>query len=544
MVRDLRRLADTSFDLLVIGAGIYGSIAAWDAAARGLTVALIDQGDFGGATSANSLKTLHGGLRSLQAANLRQMRLYIRERRALARIAPHLVRPLRFVVPTYRRPGKSRSLFHVALALNDLIAADRNRGIEDPALRLPRGRVVSRDECLRLNPVIDPQGVTGGATWHDYQMRHGDRLNLAFVQSAVDAGAAVGNHLRAERFLLDGTRVAGASVVDTIGGEAFDIRARAVLNAAGPWAASLLATLPGGERGTPGPRLSRAVNLVVRRVTGEAGCGGLAEGRFLFLVPWRDVSMLGTSHDAYDGSPDRLGVTRWDVEAFLADARLAFPLANLSGADVRLVHRGLLPMVSGEGAHVQLLRESTVIEHRRQGVGGLVSMFGVRYTTARQTAAHAVNAVFRLLGTRVPPACRTAETPVSGGAITNIGAFLRAVELRQIDGVPPETLLRLAAAYGTHYDRILALIRDTPALGRPLGEQCVITGAEVVHAVREEAAHTLADIVLRRTEAGSAGHPGADALATAACLAAPLLGWNAEQAERQIADVERSYRWD
>ncbi|MGE3190940.1 MAG: FAD-dependent oxidoreductase, partial [Vicinamibacterales bacterium] len=186
MLRDLRRLADSRFDLLVVGSGVYGAIAAWDAAMRGLSVALIDKGDFGGATSANSLKTLHGGLRSLQAMNLRQMRLFIRERRALARIAPHLVRPLPFIVPTYRRPAKSKSLFRVALALNDLIAADRNAGIDDPGLRLPAGHVVSREECLRLNPVVDPAGVTGGAVWHDYQMRSADRLNLAFVQGAAE----------------------------------------------------------------------------------------------------------------------------------------------------------------------------------------------------------------------------------------------------------------------------------------------------------------------------------------------------------------------
>src|SRR5690606_6321033 len=147
MERDLRRLADTRFDALVIGAGIYGVATAWDLATRGLSVALIDRGDIGGGTSLNSLKTLHGGLRSLQAMDLRQMRRFIRERRALARIAPHLVRALPFIIPTTGRLSRSRLVMMLALAINDAVAGDRNDGISDPALRLPRGQVVSREEA-------------------------------------------------------------------------------------------------------------------------------------------------------------------------------------------------------------------------------------------------------------------------------------------------------------------------------------------------------------------------------------------------------------
>src|SRR5919108_3886873 len=178
MVRDLRRLAETQFDLVIVGAGIYGAIAAWDAVLRGLSVAIIDKDDFGSGTSFNNLKTLHGGLRSLQAMNLAQMRLFIRERRAFARIAPHLVAPLPFVVPTYRDPRRSAALMRVALLMNDVISSDRHDGLEDPALQLPPGRIVSAQECLHLNPIIDPTGVRGGAVWYDYQLHSTDRMTL------------------------------------------------------------------------------------------------------------------------------------------------------------------------------------------------------------------------------------------------------------------------------------------------------------------------------------------------------------------------------
>lgn len=542
MVRDLRRLADTRFDLLVVGAGIYGAIAAWDAAARGLTVALIDKDDFGAATSFNSLKTLHGGLRSLQALSLRQMRLFIRERRTLARIAPHLVHRLSFVIPTYRRPPRNRLLLRFALGMNDAIASDRHDGLTDPALHLPAGELVSRADCLRLNPVIDPSGVTGGAVWHDYQMRNSDRMNLAFVRSAAEAGAVTANYVRGDRFLTSGSRVTGVTAEDRLTGNRFDIRAAAVVNAAGPWAAELAASIPGAERGTPAPRLSRAMNLVVRRVVHSHACGGLVDGRFLFLVPWRDVSILGTSHDAHEGGPEQLTVTRCDLESFLADARTAFPHAALTATDIRLVHRGLLPMVSGNGTHVRLLKDSAVIDHRRHGVEGLVSMFGVRYTTARQTAEDAVTTAFRVLGSRLPPASRTAETPVHGGAIADTAAFRRAVLLRRIEGLDADALARLTTTYGTTYDRVLQIVRDEPALATPLGQHCAVTGAEIAYAARAECAVALSDALLRRTEAGSAGHPGDDAVARAAVIMAAECGWDACRVKQEVAQVERVYK--
>ncbi len=541
MTRDLRQLADTRFDLVVIGAGFYGAIAAWDATLRGLSVALIDKDDFGSATSFNNHKTLHGGLRSLQAMNFAQMRLFIRERRALARVAPHLVRPMAFVVPTYRHPKRSAILMRAALATNDLVARDRHQGLDDPSLRLPPSELVSRDRCLQLNPVIDPTGVTGGALWHDYQMHNTDRMTFSFVLSAAERGAAAANYVKATGILRDDARVTGVRVEDRLTSASFDIRAHTVINAAGPWAASFLQTLD-RQATAPASRLSRAMNLVTRRVEVSQGCGGLTHGRFLFLIPWRDVSLLGTSHDRHDGGPDCLDVTPRDVESFLANAREAFPRANLAFGDVRLVHRGLLPTVSETDSRVTLLRESVVVDHRQDGTAGLISMFGVRYTTARHTAARAVDAVYRDRGDRTPPPDRTAETPVVGGAIANRESFLAAALLRDVDVISPDTVRRLALTYGTTYDAVSQLARDQPDLAQPLGRHCAVTGAEIVHAAYTESAVKLSDALIRRTEAGSAGHPGADAIEHAAALMARPLGWGEGRVKTEIAETEAFYR--
>lgn len=542
MTRDLRLLADTKFDVLVVGAGFYGVTIAWDAAQRGLSVAIIDKDDFGAATSFNNLKTLHGGLRSLSALNFKQMRLFINERRALARIVPHLVRPLPFVVATTRNPMRSSLAWRMLLAVNDAISRDRNDGLADPGTHLPPSRIIAREETLRLNPVVAAHGVTGGAIWHDYQMLSTDRVTLSFLLSAVDAGAAAANYVQASRFLRIDGRAAGVKAEDRLTGQSFDIRAKAVVNAAGPWAPSLLADLPVASQGAPPPRLSRAMNVVTRKMVDAHACGGIAGGRYLFMVPWRDVSMLGTSHDAHEGSADELKVSRWDLEAFLKDAREAFPNAGLTAGDIKLVHRGLLPMVSGKDSHVKLLRESQVVDHSRHGLPGLVSVFGVRYTTARHTACVAVDAVFRTLGHETPPACRTAETPLQGGSMAHVDNFLKAVMVRDVGAISPGTMRRLATTYGTGYDRVLQMARDVPALGRPLGRSCDVLGAEILYAARREMALKLGDAVIRRTEAGAAGHPGSDALERAAAIMARAHEWDEWRMRNEVAEVEAFYR--
>ena len=543
MLRDLRQLADTRFDVLVVGAGFYGVTAAWDAAQRGLSVAIIDRDDFGAATSFNNLKTLHGGLRSLTAFNLKQARLFIRERRALARILPHLVRPLPFVVPTTHHPKRSRLVMRIGLAMSDAVARDRNQGLQDPGTHLPASRIVSREEALRLNPLVSANGVTGGAVWYDYQMQSTDRVTLSFLLSAVDAGACAANYVSAKGFLQEYGRVTGVHAEDRLTNTALTIRASVILNAAGPWAAALLSSLPVETRGAPPPKLSRAMNVVTRKMVEDHACGGLADGgRYLLMIPWRDVSMLGTSHDAHDGTADQLKVTRWDLEAFLKDARAAFPHAALNSSDVRLVHRGLLPTVSAEGSHVQLVKESRVVDHGHHGLPGLVSMFGVRYTTARQTSEEAVDAVFRSMGHATPPRCRTAETPLVGGSINNMDNFLRAVLLRDVEGIPGPTLRRIATTYGTGYDSVLQIVRDMPVLARPLGRSCEVIGAEILHAARAEMALKLGDAVIRRTEAGAAGHPGSDALEHAAFIMARALGWDDARMRSEIDEVENFYK--
>ena len=540
MKRDLRTLVDTRFDLLVVGAGIYGAAIAWDAVQRGLSVAIIDRGDFGGGTSANSMKTVHGGVRSLQTGNPAELRAFVRERRALSLLAPHLVHPLPFVIPTYGGLTRHPLTMQAAFKVYDFLSSDRNDQ-PDATKHLPPSRRVSRDECLMLNPLISPDGVTGGIVWHDCQMYNPDRIVLAFVQSAVAAGASAANYLDATGWVRESERIVGVAVKDRVGTECFEVRAELVVNAVGPWSPSLTADLPPALATGRPKGLSKAMNLITRPVTGDHALGGICRSRFLFVAPWRDVSIVGTRHASYDGPGGTPVVRHEDVAAFLKEINEAFPGAGLSTEDIRLVHRGLLPATDGEGS--ELAKESTIRDHRADGVPGLMSVIGVRYTTARATAERAVDIAIEILD-RPPKRSRTAETPLSGGDIDDWSKFLTDSTDAATDQLGVGTRRRIAMTYGSTQRDILRTLDAEPDLMAPLSDECAITRGEIRHAVIDEMAVRLSDALLRRTEAGSAGQPGRPALESAARVMGDLLRWTATDRDRELDRVNQHYTFD
>lgn len=516
MIRHLARLADETFDTLVVGGGIYGLATAHALIQQGLSVALIEGRDFGGATSFNSLKTVHGGIRALQHGAIADAREFVRERRAVATLAPHLVRVLPFVVPTALHPIRNRTAMRLFLQTYDLVSRDRNAGV-DAAVHLPRSYTVGRRRALQLNPAIDPRGVTGAAVWHDYQLHSPERFAIAIARAIDDAGGAIANYVEAASLLRDGNHIAGVRAKDALTGDPFDIRAALTINATGPWAWQLLAGA--GLRVPEDAGFSLAMNLVVQRPPPPHALGGIAAGRFLFLVPWRDRSILGTSHEGFHRDPGtRPGPA--DVAALLHDGASAFPRLGLTAEDIRLVHRGLLPSRAYRTAHGALLKRSIVRDHRADGLSGLLSVVGVRYTTARATAQAVAHFACQILDRRLFP---IDPQPLPDARFEDLGRYLR-------DHTPLERLIR---RYGTLHTEL-----PTDAL-TPLAAGTDVTRAEVLHAIRSEMALTLADVVLRRTDLATGGHPGVDRLRAAAALMAAERGWSAIRTSDEIARVEQ-----
>ncbi len=517
--RDIGALAGREFDLVVVGGGVYGAAIAWDATLRGQTVALIERNDFGSGTSFNSLKTIHGGVRYLQHGDLKRIRESVRERRNLMRIAPHLVHPLPFLVPTYEGSlARSRSALRLALLLNDLASWDRNRGARADK-HLPPGRTLSREECLKLAPDLDPEGLTGGALWYDAQMYNSDRLTLSFVVSAEREGAVVANFVEAEGFLRAGDRIRGVVAKDTLSGSGgLEVRGKIVVNAAGPSVDRLLEKAGLGRK--PLFRTSKAMNLVTRPLVGNVALGLSRGGPLLVIAPWRHVSLVGTLHLPYDGDPDELETDEADVQRLLDGINRAYPRAELVRSDVRLVHRGLLPAVSN-GQEVTLLKSYTIDET----IEGLLSVVGVKYTTARDVAEKTVDRALAAMG-KPHSASRSATTPLAGADFESFADLERAAGKRH-----------LAFNYGTLFRHVLALGDSAPLSGSN-----PVTGGEVRYAVREEMALDLASVVLRRTELGSAGHPGRDSLERAAAVMAEELSWLPDRKRREIDALEEFYR--
>jgi glycerol-3-phosphate dehydrogenase len=537
MKRDTGALCNETFDLVVVGAGVYGAATAWDASLRGLSVALIDKADFGSGTSFNNLKTIHGGIRYLQHADFKRMRESVRERRNLMRIAPHLVHPLPFLVPTYRGSFmKSRTVMRTALFINDLVSWDRNR-LHDRQKHLPAGKALSRDECLELAPGIESENLTGGVLWHDAQMHNSDRLTLSFVLSAAEEGAVVANFVEATDLLRAGERVVGVRARDVVAEtKGLEIRGKLVVNASGPWVDSLT----GSRR-----RLfhfSKAMNLVTRPVVRDAAVGVVSRrprrdrdavidtgGRFLCLIPWRDVTLVGTAHTRYEGTADDLEATEEDIRDLLDDVNDAYPRANLERGDVRLVHRGLLPMASWtpNGSEVILVKSYQLDD----SVAGLLSILGVKYTTARDVAEKAVDRALALMG-KSHVASRSGATPLVGGDIESFDAFVAGAT----GDVPADVLRHLVYTYGSRYSELLR--GDC----QRVSEAGPVLASEVRHAVRQEMALDLASVVLRRTEIGTAGHPGSATLEACADLVQSELGWSDDRKASELASLESFYR--
>jgi glycerol-3-phosphate dehydrogenase len=360
----------------------------------------VEAADFGSGTSWNSLKTIHGGLRHLARADVAALRESARDRTALLRIAPAVVEPLAFLVPTYGHGLRGREAFAVLMRINDLLTRGRNAGLP-PDRRIPAGRLLVPEEALERVPGLDPRGLSGAALWHDGQVASSERLLLGFLRAAAGAGAALASQAEATALVMDGGRVAGARVWDREGGAELQVRARLVVNATGPaldrvqrWAGIQRAPVP----------LLRACNLVLRRrVVASAAVGGWGAGRFLFVVPWSGRSIVGTAYVPAEGGTDD------PAAAFLHEAASAFPWAEITPDDVTLVHRGLVP---GRGGAHGLFSRGRVIDHEAEdSVPGLVSLLTVKYTTARAAAEKVVDLAAARLG-RALPRCATATTPL------------------------------------------------------------------------------------------------------------------------------------
>jgi glycerol-3-phosphate dehydrogenase len=530
MTRDLSALTRETFDVLVIGGGIYGLTAAYEGALAGLRVALVERRDFGSGTSFHHLKTLHGGRHYLQRGAIRLMRDSIGERRTFVRLAPQLISAQPFVMPIALRGATNVLALRAAMAAEALIGFDRNTGIHE-SHHLPAGRMLAREELAAVLPEAEDLGAAGAALWYDYRIDEGDRLTLAFAIAAVRQGAVLANYSDAFEPLRAGQRISGMRVRDEATGEMLDVRATVTLNAAGGAAGRLMA-LFGARYAFP---LVKAFNVVTTRpATAAAICLPDVTGRLLVALPWRERLVIGTMLGRELCGPDDTLVGTAELDTALADANRTFPWLRLTRDDVRLVHRGAVPARVRPGQGPSMLESAGIRDHRRDGIEGAVSLIGASYTTARLTAERAVALIARRLGRRLPKSL-SSELPLLGPLATASESTVRPGRARM------STAERVSRLYGATAARVLGMHAAQRETEAPVGDGADVTIAEVLEAVRHEMALTLEDVVVRRTALGATGFPG-DALVTACGrILQSELGWSEERFADEVSAVRRFY---
>lgn len=476
------------FDLVIIGGGIHGCGIARDAAMRGLRVALFEKGDIGSGTSSSSSKLVHGGLRYLEQLRFGLVRESLRERSTLLAIAPHLVRPLPFLLPLYEDARVGSLKLRAGLTIYDFLAGRD---------RIERHGWLSAVQVANREPHLNVQKLRGGFHFVDAQMNDA-RLCL---ENAVDArihGAQVWNYVEVERLTQSNGRITGVACRDLRDGHRFEVGAQLVINATGPWYSELRG---GAKLAEPTPvRLSKGSHLVFPKLTeGHALLlTARQDGRAYFILPYKGCSIVGTTEVEVEASPDAVEVSTEEEDYLLAELEHALGEHAPKRKDILARFCGVRALRHRKGESLgELSREAEIVEE----APGLVGVIGGKYTTYRAIAERCVNRAMRLLQReRIEPS-QTATKPLPGGDFPDMDAYFQMAEkiVTERYQLEPITLRYLLGTYGARHAKILELFDKDPSLLQPLELDLPFTRGEIVFAARYEGARTLDDLIWRRT---------------------------------------------
>ncbi|MEW6638152.1 MAG: glycerol-3-phosphate dehydrogenase/oxidase [Actinomycetota bacterium] len=544
------------FDVIVVGAGINGAGIARDAAMRGLRVLLLDKGDISNGTTQWATRLIHGGLRYLEHYEVHLVRESLAEREKLMRIAPHLVKPLRFVVPIYERSKRGPGLIRLGMIGYDVLSYDKS---------VPNHRMLSREEALAQYPGLNPDGLLGAATYYDCQVEYAERVAVENAVSAAEHGALVLTYAEVKRLLTEGSRqgemlrVTGVEFEDVLNGGTFQAHAPVTVNVAGPWVDEVLGKAAFGlSDGDKGRMIggTKGSHIVVDPFSGAPQDALYVEarrdGRPYFIVPWNGRYLIGTTDIRYEGDLDRVVASEEEIEYLIDETNHVIPQAGLTREDVLYTYSGVRPLpYKPEGAEGSITRAHVVYDHAKGGSAaggrlhvhggghqaeGLISIVGGKLTTYRNLARQTVDAVYGKLGLPVPP-CRTDEIPLPGGATGDFETF--AATFKATSGLTDTLSERLIKVYGTRAPDVLAMAEGDPSLKMPLSPnptlETGVLGAEILYAFRCELAQRLTDVLLRRTMVGLGPRVGLDVDEAAADVAREYLGWDAQKARDELA---------
>ena len=525
MIRDTGRLANESFDVLIVGGGIAGAGIARDAALRNLRVALIDQGDFSAGTSCRSSKLVHGGLRYLEHAQFRLVREACREREVLLRIAPHLVQPMPLLFPCHRNSSRPFWKLRLGLALYDFLAGEH---VVRPH------RILTPDQIRDLSPDLEIRDLEGGGMYYDCRMNDA-RLCLENILAATEAGTVAANYVQMLGFAKSNGQLRGAHVRDLETGRAFEIRARLVVNATGPWADRV--RLIDDAKARPTVRTTRGIHLLTRRLIPSCGLAATskADGRLLFILPFDEShSLIGTTDTDSREDPAMPAIERADVDYLLSETNTLMPSAKLSRDDVKGAFAGLRTLIAGAGAPSAISREYKIEE----SPSGLLSLIGGKYTTYRVMAARVVDRILRRLGRSRLRNSRLTESPLPSAPPGPLETFISGIEREYPRG------RALVHRYGRKAKDVLDNAKkDRDMLGEIIPGSGVIWG-EVLYAIRSEMVRRPMDFLRRRTHLSLIQKPDAAILTRISGMIQQELDLDAMKTEPDMAQAREEWAHD
>jgi glycerol-3-phosphate dehydrogenase len=523
----LAALQQDAFDVVVIGGGITGAGVALDAATRGYSVALVERADFSSGTSSRSSKLVHGGLRYLQNFDLGLVREALLERGLLTTLAPHLVRPLPLIVPSFggKRPDR---MLGTGLHLYDRMSRELRRNAQvdwSP----DKHRMIEGDEVLELIPALAAKEPTGGYLFYDCQTDD-SRLVLTVLGEAERFGAVAANRLEVPSVIYDESGSArGVRVQDRLGDGEFEVRAGTVVNATGVWADRISPDEFYDAEDVPHIRPSRGTHVTLAQdkipLRGGGAIAPAGKGRTIFILPWLGRTLIGTTDVDYEGGLDNIPPSADDVD-YLLGAANAFLGTELSQADLTGAYAGVRPLIStgDPKKSVDISRRAELYETS----SGMLTITGGKLTTFRRMAKQVVDRLVERDGRDAP--CRTHEIPLGMGTTVE--------ELPAVEGVDDDSRAQLVHRYGYFAHEVLKLADQTPELRERIVPDLADLMAEVVVAARFEQAQSLADVFLRRTRLGLLAAPtvsNGEVPRRVARVLGSELGWDDTRVESELS---------
>ena len=526
---NLERMRGQSFDLIVIGGGVTGAAIARDAVTRGFSVALLEKGDFASGTSSRSSKLVHGGLRYLRHMKFSLVYGALRERWILKRNAPRLVKPLTFLIPVYKDAKTGKFMLSMGLWLYDILAL----------FRTPKFHGwLGSDKALEREPKLRHDALVGAGLYADCATDDA-RLTLALIKDAWSRGVLVANYTEVVKFEKDHGKIVGVRAHDLLSENQFEVKAKVVVNATGPWSDKLRKL----DDSSAEPRLrpAKGIHIIVPRdrlgnreaVVIESH----RDGRNMFVIPWGSLSLVGTTDTDYHGDLDHIGASKEDIDYLLEALDQTYPESHITKDDIVSLYASVRPLAAELGVSEDAVsRDQLIFESN----SGLVSIIGGKLTTHRSMAKALVDQVSNRLE-------REYETPAKRGCETarlvldyDQNELEQAVNsLIQSSGIDAEIARHLVEAYGPGARKVLEIVHENPQLSSKIAMETPYIMAELVYAARYEMAMRLIDFMFRRTQlAYRLRDHGRSVVQNLASVMSKELGWSAESLAKEMAQYE------